>query len=98
MNRAAILKLRADAAKDTRRVHRRLPIRIDTTQGAKQRADGSWEFDAVATRGDAVFDYSAEAGKPWREYRSIAEVGAENSVSSLEGAEITDDHPDEFQC
>lgn len=98
MQRAAIDKLRRDAFKDTRRVRRSLSIKIDTTVegGAFKRPDGAWEFDGVATRGDAVFDYSADAGKPWREYRPLAEVGAANSINSLVGAEITDDHPDNF--
>lgn len=61
-----------------------------------KRPDGSYEFDGVATRGDAVFDYSVDAGKPWREYRPIEEVGAKLSIDSLIGAEITDDHPAEF--
>jgi hypothetical protein len=61
-----------------------------------QRADGSWEFDGVATRGDAVFDYSTEAGAEWKEYRPSEEVFSENSIASLEGATLTDDHPVDF--
>jgi hypothetical protein len=69
---------------------------LDSTVGAKRRSDGSWEFDGVATRGDAVFDYSYEAGKPWREYRPMDEVFAPLSIESLIGAAITDDHPADF--
>lgn len=68
---------------------------LDATT-AIQRADGSWEFDGVATRGDAVFDYSGEAGEPYREYRPMGEVFAPNSIESLAGATITDDHPANF--
>jgi hypothetical protein len=94
---AQIAKLRRDAWVDQRRVRRSFTITIDAIgSGAVKRPDGSYEFDGVATRADAVFDYSADAGKPWREYRSIAEVGAKLSIESLIGAEITDDHPVEF--
>ncbi len=68
---------------------------LDATT-AIQRADGSWEFDGVATRGDAVFDYSGEAGSPYREFRPMDEVFAPNSIESLAGATITDDHPANF--
>lgn len=96
MNREAIERLRRDAAKDKRRVWRSFPVRIDASAGAVQRPDGAWEFDGVATRGDAVFDYSTDAGKPWREYRPLDQVGAATSLDSLIGAEITDDHPADF--
>lgn len=68
---------------------------LDATT-AIQRADGSWEFDGVATRGDAVFDYSGEAGEAYREFRPMGEVFAPNSIESLAGATITDDHPANF--
>lgn len=50
----------------------------------------------MATRGDAVFDYSADAGQVWREYRPMAEVFSANSIDSLAGASVTDDHPQDF--
>lgn len=94
---AQIAKLRRDAWVDQRRVRRSFTVTIDATgPGMVKRPDGSYEFDGVATRGDAVFDYSVDAGKPWREYRPIEEVGAKLSIDSLIGAEITDDHPAEF--
>lgn len=93
---ADINKVRRDAAADKARVRRTFSMTLDSSVGAKQRADGSWEFDGVATRGDAVFDYSYEMGKPWREYRPLDEVFAPLSIESLIGAAITDDHPAEF--
>ncbi|HRS17427.1 MAG TPA: DUF2213 domain-containing protein [Thermoanaerobaculaceae bacterium] len=89
-------KVRRDAAADKARVRRTYSIKVDATEGAKQRADGSWEFDGVATRGDAVFDYSYDMGRTWREYRPPDEVFAPLSIDSLIGAAITDDHPAEF--
>lgn len=93
---ADIEKVRRDAAADKARVRRTFSMTLDSSVGAKQRSDGSWEFDGVATRGDAVFDYSYEMGKPWREYRPLDEVFAPLSIESLIGAAITDDHPAEF--
>ncbi len=92
----SIDKVRRDAAADKARVRRTYSIKVDATEGAKQRADGSWEFDGVATRGDAVFDYSYDMGRTWREYRPPDEVFARLSIESLIGAAITDDHPAEF--
>lgn len=89
-------KVRRDAAADKARVRRTYSIKVDASEGAKQRADGSWEFDGVATRGDAVFDYSYDMGRTWREYRPPDEVFAPLSIDSLIGAAITDDHPAEF--
>lgn len=91
----SIDKVRRDAAADKARVRRTYSIKVDATE-AKQRADGSWEFDGVATRGDAVFDYSYDMGRTWREYRPPDEVFAPLSIESLIGAAITDDHPAEF--
>lgn len=87
--------MRRAAAADKGRLHRVYRIKVDAA-GAVQRADGSWEFDGVATRGDAVFDYSTEAGQEWKEYRPPEEVFSENSIASLEGATLTDDHPADF--
>lgn len=95
VNRQRIDQVRRAAATDKGRLHRVYRIKVDAT-GAVQRADGSWEFDGVATRGDAVFDYSTEAGQEWKEYRPPEEVFAENSIASLEGATLTDDHPADF--
>ena len=92
----SIDKVRRDAAADTARVRRTYSIKVDASDGAKQRPDGSWEFDGVATRGDAVFDYSYDMGRTWREYRPPDEVFAPLSIESLVGAAITDDHPAEF--
>lgn len=87
--------MRQAAAADKSRLHRVYRIKVDAT-GAVQRADGSWEFDGVATRGDAVFDYSADNGTEWKEYRPLDEVFSVNSIASLEGAALTDDHPLDF--
>lgn len=96
MSSARIDQLRREAATDTARVSRFYSITIDSPLEMHEREDGSWELDGVATRGDAVFDYSSEAGEEWREFRPLAEVFARDSIESLIGATITDDHPAEF--
>lgn len=96
MNGTRIDQLRRSAAQDSKRLVRYFRVTVDASTNATQRADGSWEFDGVATRGDAVFDYSTDAGQEWKEFRPLDEVFSPNSIASLEGAAITDDHPANF--
>lgn len=99
MNAKRIDQVRREAAADKGRLRRICRLTVDaeaTPVKITERPDGSWQLEGVATRGDAVFDYSDEAGEEWREYRSDDDVFAPLSIASLEGSTLTDDHPEDF--
>ncbi len=72
-----------------------MAFRLDRTElrPPVRRADGSVVYEGALTRA-GVFTYTQPDGSVRREYRSPAEVGRADSLSTLQLAHVCDDHPE----
>lgn len=68
---------------------------VGATSGVKRTPQGGIRLDARITR-VGVLTYQDHTGKSWREYKPAEEVFKADSLATLEGAPVTELHPDKL--
>jgi len=68
---------------------------VGATSGVKRTPQGGIRLDARITR-VGVLTYQDHTGKTWREYKPAEEVFKADSLATLEGAPVTELHPDKL--